>query len=64
MSSYAVVLPGSDEPVHCTNEAEVTETLKSFQKAHPDTTWSDVRVHEMRSTSGSGIERSVHDFLP
>jgi hypothetical protein len=64
MSSYAVLLPGSDEPVHCTNESEVRETLEAFQKDHPDPTWSGVRVHEMRSTSGSGIERSVNDFLP
>jgi hypothetical protein len=63
MSTYAVLLPGSDEPVHCANEAEVRTTLEDYRTQNPKTLWSGVSIHEMPPGRTTGLERSVFDFV-
>lgn len=63
MSTYAVLLPGSDEPVQCANEAEVTATLEQYRTANPKTMWSGISIHEMTVGGTAGRERSVFDFV-
>lgn len=63
VSDYAVNLPDRDDAIHCANEAEVRQTLEEYRARNPGTLWSGVMIHEMRSTSTVGTERSVFDFL-
>ena len=58
MGDLAVNCPTAIARSHCANDAEVKQTLEDYRRQNPGTSFTNVMVHEMRSTSTTGPSAS------